>query len=151
MSITHNYDVSVKWLNDRKGVLASEELNGEIEVATPPQFPNGMVGIWSPEHLFTAAVNSCLMTTFLAIAENSRLNYQQFESNASGKLEMIDGKYVMSEVTLRPVVTIENEEDRARAERVLQKSEQNCLISNSITSKIIFEPTVNVLAKSEVI
>lgn len=151
MSITHNYDVSVKWLNDRKGVLASNELNNEIEVATPPQFPNGMEGIWSPEHLFTAAVNSCLMTTFLAIAENSRLNYQQFESNASGKLEMIDGKYVMSEVTLKPVVTIENEEDRARAERVLQKSEQNCLISNSITSKIIFEPTVNVLAKSEVI
>ncbi len=151
MSITHNYDVSVKWLNDRKGVLASEELNREIEVATPPQFPNGMEGIWSPEHLFTAAVNSCLMTTFLAIAENSRLSYQQFESNASGKLEMIDGKYVMSEVTLRPVVTIENEEDRAKAERVLQKSEQNCLISNSITSKIIFEPTVNVLAKSEVI
>ncbi|MBN9481926.1 MAG: osmotically inducible protein OsmC [Bacteroidetes bacterium 43-93] len=151
MSITHNYEVSVKWLNDRKGVLASKELNDEIEVATPPQFPNGMEGIWSPEHLFTAAVNSCLMTTFLAIAENSRLNYQQFESNASGKLEMVDGKYVMSEVTLKPVVTIENEEERARAERVLQKSEQNCLISNSITSKIIFEPTVNVLAKSEVI
>ncbi|MGN6478419.1 MAG: OsmC family protein [Flavipsychrobacter sp.] len=151
MSITHNYEVSVKWLNDRKGVLASKELNDEIGVATPPQFPNGMEGIWSPEHLFTAAVNSCLMTTFLAIAENSRLNYQQFESNASGKLEMVDGKYIMSEVILRPVVTIENEEERARAERVLQKSEQNCLISNSITSKIIFEPTVNVLAKSEVI
>jgi len=35
-----------------------------IEVATLPEFPKGIPGIWSPEHLFTAAVSSCLMTTF---------------------------------------------------------------------------------------
>jgi organic hydroperoxide reductase OsmC/OhrA len=61
---------------DRKGKLCSPELSKEngpcIEVATPPEFPKGMPGIWSPEHLFTAAVSSCLMTTFLAIAENSK-------------------------------------------------------------------------------
>jgi organic hydroperoxide reductase OsmC/OhrA len=52
--------------------MSSPELNNKIEVATPPQFPKGVQGIWSPEHLFTAPVNSCFMTTFLAIAENSR-------------------------------------------------------------------------------
>jgi organic hydroperoxide reductase OsmC/OhrA len=142
MAQEHSYEVSVKWDKDRRGIMTSRELNDAVEVATPPQFPKGIERIWSPEHLFTAAVNSCLMTTFLAIAENSKLEFKSFDSKALGKLEMIDGKYIMSEVTLMPVVTITRPEDKERAERVLQKSEVNCLISNSVKSKIIFQPTV---------
>jgi organic hydroperoxide reductase OsmC/OhrA len=113
-------------------------------VATPPEFPKGMEGIWSPEHLFVAAINSCLMTTFLAIAENSKLLYKSFQSKAVGKLETIDGKYIMSEVTLMPAVIINYEADRERALRILQKSEAACLISNSVKSKIVMQPLIEV-------
>ena len=132
----HFYNVDVKWESDRKGEMSSPELSQNIEVATPPQFPKGMENIWSPEHLFTAAVSSCLMTTFLAIAENSKLDFVNFECNSKGKLEQIDGKFLMTEVILEPVVTIKNESEREKAEKVLQKSEANCLISNSVKSKI---------------
>lgn len=141
-AVEHNYEVSVAWLTDRKGLMTSPELTTSVEVATPPQFPKGMEGIWSPEHLFVAAINSCLMTTFLAIAENSKLEYTSFKSKAIGKLEMVDGKYMMSEVTLMPEIEIADELQRERAERVLQKSETNCLISNSVKSKINFQPSV---------
>ena len=140
----HIYEVSVNWQADRKGVMSSPVLNTKIEVATPPQFPKGMEGIWSPEHLFVAAINSCLMTTFLSIAENSKLEFTSFNSKALGKLEMVDGKYMMSEVTLMPVVTISDEQQKERAERVLQKSEANCLISNSVKSTIIFKPEIKI-------
>ncbi|WP_313100532.1 OsmC family protein [Epilithonimonas sp.] len=132
----HFYNVDVKWKSDRKGEMSSLELSQNIEVATPPQFPKGMENIWSPEHLFTAAVSSCLMTTFLAIAENSKLDFVHFECSSKGKLEQIDGKFLMTEVILEPVVTIKNESEREKAEKVLQKSEANCLISNSVKSKI---------------
>ncbi|HMY22339.1 MAG TPA: OsmC family protein, partial [Chitinophagales bacterium] len=88
--------------------------------------------------------NSCLMTTFLAIAENSKLEYLSFDSKAIGKLEMIDGKYMMSEVELQPEITIANEQDKEKAERVLIKSERACLISNSIKSTIVFNPTITI-------
>ena len=140
----HIYEVSVNWQADRKGVMSSPVLNTKIEVATPPQFPKGMEGIWSPEHLFVAAINSCLMTTFLSIAENSKLEFVSFDSKSVGKLEMVDGKYMMSEVTLMPVVTISDEQQKERAERVLQKSEANCLISNSVKSTIIFKPEIKI-------
>ena len=146
MSQEHFYDVSITWNEDRKGTMRSDVLNSSIEVATPPEFPKGMQGIWSPEHLFVAAINSCLMTTFLAIAENSRLVYNNFESKAIGKLELVDGKYLMSEVVLKPVVILSNEEDREKALKVLHKSEAACLISNSVKSKIILEPEVKVEA-----
>lgn len=144
MNNTHFYQVNVNWEKDRKGIMSSTILPTKIEVATPPEFNKGMEGIWSPEHLLVAAVNSCLMTTFLAIAENSKLEFIDFNSNAVGKLEIVEGKYMISEVVLTPVITINNEENYERALKVLNKSEAACLISNSIKSKIIFEPQIKI-------
>ena len=144
----HYYNVEVNWNTDRKGIMCSPELNKDagscIEVATPPEFPKGIPGIWSPEHLFTAAVSSCLMTTFLAIADNSKLEFVSFSCKSKGKLEQVDGKFIMSEIILEPTVTITDEKDRERTERVLQKSETACLISNSIMSKIVLIPIIKI-------
>ena len=142
MENTHYYDVNIEWESDRKGMLTSSVLDTSLEAATPPEFPKGMPGIWSPEHLLVAAVNSCLMTTFLAIAENSGLEFSKFDSKGTGKLEIIEGKYLISEITLEPEIIIADESKRERAERVLQKAEAACLISNSVKSKIIFKPHV---------
>jgi len=145
---SHYYHVTVQWSEQRKGVMCSPELtrsvegNNCIEVATPPEFPKGMAGIWSPEHLFTAAVSSCLMTTFLAIAENSKLDFKAFKCESKGKLEQTEGRFLMTEVILYPTVTIADEKDRERALRVLQKAEAACLISNSVRSKITMQPVV---------
>jgi organic hydroperoxide reductase OsmC/OhrA len=50
----------------------------------------------------------------------------------------------MTEVILEPTVTILNEKDRERAERVLIKAEAACLISNSIKSKVTMIPRIAV-------
>ena len=144
MNVEHSYEVDVNWVVDRIGILFSPELNDEMQVATPPQFQNGVEKVWSPEHLFTAAVNSCLMTTFLAVAENSKLEFKKFSSKAYGKLEKIDGRYIMSEITLIPSLTIFREEDRDKAIRILNKSEESCLISNSVRSKIVMTAEIKV-------
>lgn len=148
----HHYNVNIVWSKERKGIMCSPELNPAsapsancIEVATPPEFPKGMPNIWSPEHLFTAAVSSCLMTTFLAIAENSNLEFTMFRCESRGILEQLDRKFLMSEVILEPTVVIKNEKDRERALRVLEKSEAACLITNSIKSKVTMIPTIEVV------
>jgi peroxiredoxin-like protein len=150
METAHYYDVNISWESNRKGLMSSPVLNTAIEAATPPEFPKGIPGIWSPEHLLVAAANSCLMTTFLAIAENSNLPFISFDSKASGKLEKVDGKFMISEITLSPVVVMEDESQKERMERVLQKSEAACLISNSLKSKIIFQPEVRIEATHHV-
>jgi organic hydroperoxide reductase OsmC/OhrA len=148
----HYYNVDISWNHDRVGIMCSPELvNGEcgcLEVATPPEFPKGIPGIWSPEHLFTASVSSCLMTTFLSIAENSKLPFVSFTCKSKGKLQPVDGKLVMSEIILEPHVTIKSESDRERAEKILQKSEAACLISNSIKSKVVMKPVITIDIKS---
>ena len=140
----HEYEVNVRWESDRQGIASSPVLPQSIEVATPPEFPKGMAGIWSPEHFFVAAVNSCLMTTFLAIAENSKLEFLHFDSQAVGKLDKVDGKYMMTEVLLKPVLVIANPEQEEKAKRVLEMSERACLISNSVKSTVTMEAVVRV-------
>ncbi len=142
---SHIYNVQLNWVADRIGEVSSPELLTQIDVATPPQFPNGVEGVWSPEHFFTAAVNSCFMTTFLAIAENSKLEFTDFKCFAEGKLEKQDGKYLMTEIVLRPELTIINDSDKEKAERILIKSESACLISNSIKSKVSLVTKIYVL------
>lgn len=143
---SHFYNVDVIWSTGRKGMIGSPELGSGnencIEVATPPEFPHGIAGIWSPEHLFTASISSCLMTTFLSIAENSKLSFSGFKCKSRGKLEKIDGRYLITEIILQPVITIRDEKDREKAERIIYKSEVACLISNSIKSKISMHPLI---------
>ncbi len=50
--MSHQYNVNLKWNEGRVGEVFSPELNSKIEVATPPQFPKGVDGVWSPEHFF---------------------------------------------------------------------------------------------------
>ena len=147
----HTYNVNISWTQDRKGMMCSPELQKNetnetncIEVATPPEFDKGIPKIWTPEHLFTAAVSSCLMTTFLAIAEYSKLELVSFKCGSKGVLEKVDGKFVISEVLLFPEVVIKDESQRERTERILEKSEKACLISNSITSKVSMKIKISV-------
>ena len=144
MSDQHQYQVKLNWIEDRKGILQSDVLNSKIEVVTPPEFPKGITGLWSPEHLFVASVNSCFMTTFLAVAENSKLDFTHFECNAVETLERVEGKFCITEITLSPILTIKDEMLKEKGIRIMEMSEKACLISNSITSKVILQPEVRI-------
>lgn len=141
MEATHYYNTTVKWEEGRLGELSEPTMPG-IKVATPPEFPKGVPNTWSPEHLFVASANICLMTTFLAIAENSKLNFISYSCDGIGKLERVDGKFMISEIELKPRIIVSEEKDIVRAERIIEKSENACLISNSIKTKILLKPEI---------
>lgn len=84
------------------------------------------------------------MTTFLAIAENSTLEFVSFSCKAVGTMESIDGKLMMSEILLKPMVVIHHDAHKEKAIRILKKAEDACLISHSIKSKITMEISIEV-------
>jgi len=133
------YLVSVRWTGEKKGALA---VSGKppVEVATPPEF-KGHEGIWSPEDLYVAAVNSCIMTTFLAFAGREGLAFEEYGSEAEGLLEFVEGKFTFTKIVVRPRIVLRPGEDRAKAEEILHKADRNCLVSNSIRTEVTLEPT----------
>lgn len=138
----HIYNVNLSWKEGRIGTLQSPELDDAIEVATPPQFSGGVGGIWSPEHLFVSSVSSCFMTTFLAIAEFSKLDFENLEVEAVGKLDKVDGKFVVSEIVLKPELMLVEDKHADKAKRIMEKAEAACLISRSIKTEITLKPKV---------
>jgi len=138
----HSYKISLHWQEGRIGMMEADGLEDKIQVATPPEFEKGVAGIWSPEHLYTASVLSCYMTTFLAIAEYSKLEYEDFSCTADGILEKVDGKFLMTEITLKAKVKISDDSKKEKADRIMDKSEAACLISNSIKTKVHLEKEI---------
>lgn len=137
MSHQHYYEVKAEWKNGRKGMLSSPVLNETIECATPPEFPKGEPGIWSPEHLYAAAISSCYLSTFLAIAENFKLEFKQFSCKTVCKLDMVEGKFQITEAEITPELQLENpEQDRDKALKVLEKSKAACLVTNSMKTAV---------------
>jgi peroxiredoxin-like protein len=149
MEEIHQYEVNLKWNHDRKGTLSSPELPQQIEVVTPPDFYKGISGFWSPEHLFVASVVSCFMTTFLGIAENSKLEYINLEIQATGVVDKVEGKFQVTEIILKPKVIIPSNMSTEKATRVIEMAEKNCLISNSI--KTIIHLRSDVIKKANII
>ena len=143
MDDNYFYSTEVEWTKDREGNLCAPVLPC-LHVDAPPEF-KGHEGAWTPEHLFVGAVNSCFMTTFVAIAENSKLEFISFKTAADGKLEKVEGQgFQMTEVTLRAKLVISNERDTERAARILEKAEKHCLISNSIKTAVRLEPRIEI-------
>lgn len=141
MSEVHYYKTGVTWKDGRVGEITEPTLP-TIAVATPPEFPKGVPNYWSPEHLFVASANVCLMTTFLAIAENSKLEFKSFAAEAKGKLEKTDSGFQITEIEITPKIELLNPADNERAKRIIEKSEAHCLISNSMKSKILLHPEI---------
>ena len=65
----------------------------------------------------------------------------------------LDNTYqnLIIEIKLKPVLTIADAADADKALRVIEMSEKNCLISNSITSTVILEPEIVVNAVNEIL
>ncbi|MEE8376219.1 MAG: OsmC family protein [Acidimicrobiia bacterium] len=143
---TADYQVEVQGTGPKTGKLESiHDALPVLEVASPPEF-GGPGGEWSPEHLFVAAISSCLMTTFQAIAAMSGVEVVSYSDRATGRLHRGDDRlYRMESVTLRPTVVIADETKVDRTLRLLNKAESVCLISRSVDSAISLEPTVNVV------
>lgn len=145
---SRDYPVDVRWTSGKAGFAESADGLPSLPFASPPEF-GGEEGLWTPEHLLVASVASCLMTTFLAIAELSKLEVESLEVGGSGHLVRgEDRRYRFDRVTLRPVVGVVGEAAREKALRLLAKAEEVCLITRSLSAEVLMEPRIEVLDAS---
>jgi organic hydroperoxide reductase OsmC/OhrA len=110
-----------------------------IEIGSPPEF-KGEAGVWAPEEMLVAALNACMMLTFVSFARSKRLEFVAYESAAEGLLANVDGKYRIVEVSVRPTLVLRSEADIAAAQTIMAKVKENCFISNSITADVTLDP-----------
>jgi len=135
------FRVKGRWTAAGRGRVEAESVERPIDFSAPPEF-RGEAGFWTPEHLFIAAVASCFITTFRAIAEASRFDPVSLDISVEGVVGKGEGGYEFTHVILSPHLTIREEADRQRAARLLEKTEHSCLVSRSLKSKVTMEPRI---------
>ena len=139
----HEYETSMVWSEGRKGKVEAPGLP-TLDFASPPEF-GGPGGTWTPEHAFVTAATSCILLTFVAIAEFSKLAFRSLSASARGKLEKVEGeglRFTSIDVELR--VEVGSEADIARAERLVQKAEASCLVSKSLKTPVRVKAEIRV-------
>ena len=132
------YRNNLVWDTARRG-RTSAPGKPDIEIGSPPEF-KGEAGVWAPEEMLVAALNACMMLTFVAFAQGKKLEFVAYESAAEGLLENVDGKYRIVEVSVRPIVILNSEADIAAARTIMAEVKANCFISNSITADVKLAP-----------
>lgn len=146
MESTHEYRVEAIGADGRNGVVHAEGILPAISFSPPPEFL-GETGRWTPEHFLVASVASCFISTFEGMAQNSHFDFGSLRMAAEGALANENGGWRFTEIRLRPVVTVQKEEDHDRAVRLLEKAEKSCLIARSLQCKVVLFSAVKIEEK----
>jgi len=96
-----------------------------------------------PEAAFVAALSSCHMLTFLALASNRGFVVDNYEDNAIGLLEKnAGGKLAVTRVELRPKIVFGGDKQPTLADLdwLHEKAHRECFIANSVTTDIKVTP-----------
>ena len=144
MDTTHKYHALAWWTSGQTGLVKSDSAPNAIHFSAPPQF-GGLDGRWTPEDLLLAALAGCFVTTFRVIAGHSKFEYIDLLVEAEGAVGKAESGYSFSEITLRPTLTIHDEEKRDWALKLLQKTKAACLVSKTLATTPALEPKVEVV------
>lgn len=136
------YRNNLVWSTGRRG-RTSAPGKPDIEIGSPPEF-KGDPGVWAPEEMLVAALNACMMLTFVSFAQSKGLEFVAYESAAEGLLANVDGKYRIVEVDVRPTLALRSHADVAVARTIMAEVKENCFISNSITADVKLAPQFRV-------
>lgn len=108
--------------------------------AAGPAIPAGTVGADTvdPEEAVVAALASCHMLFFLALAAKRGLSIDRYEDAPAGVLESKDGATQFTTITLAPQVTWGGDAPDAEVIAALHKdAHKRCYIANSLKSTVV--------------
>jgi organic hydroperoxide reductase OsmC/OhrA len=154
MAATHTYDVTVEWTGDLgsgpdgyRSFSRAHEVLGDgkapIAASSDPAF-RGDPTRWNPEELLVASVAQCHMLWYLHLCAVNRVVVTGYADHAHGVMTMdpSGGGGQITEVTLRPEVTVAEASMAAKARSLHDDVNAVCFIARSVNFPITHVPVV---------
>lgn len=146
MAELHSYPVALSWHGSTgegyaayprehrvvPGGLAGMRMSSDPHFGGDPALPN-------PEHLLVMAASSCQLLSFLAVAARARLDVVGYADSAEGTMREGDSPMSLSEIALRPVVTLAADSRLDQLQRLTRIAHEQCFIANSLRSHLTIE------------
>ena len=149
------YTATVSWQRDGRTFVDDDYSRGHhwefdgglvIPASASPDIvplPKSVAENVDPEEAFVAALSSCHMLFFLAIAAKRGFRIDSYKDHAIGSMTKNDhGKLAMTRVVLRPEIAFSGDKQptREQIEKIHRQSHDQCFIANSVTTEVIIEP-----------
>jgi organic hydroperoxide reductase OsmC/OhrA len=143
---THHFEAQVSWRAGGEGVTAGThrvQFAGRppLDLAAAPQY-RGDPSRLNPEELFVAALTSCQLLSFLSLAGRAGVSVLAYEDRPLGTLAVADRKMRMTDVLLRPRITVAAGTDEAKVRGLVESAHEVCFIANSVACPVRLEPEV---------
>ncbi|PMG79663.1 peroxiredoxin [Shewanella sp. 10N.286.51.B7] len=109
-----------------------------VNASSAPEYKGNEAKV-NPEESLLAALSSCHMLTFLAIAHLKRLTVETYTDNAKAELGKNEsGKLSVTKMCLNPQVIFADgvEVSQEVLQKIHDKAHANCFIANSINSEV---------------
>jgi organic hydroperoxide reductase OsmC/OhrA len=140
------HKANIKWSRDGKDFTYKTysrdhvwTLNGNDVPASATTAYLGNPNRVDPEAALVAALSSCHMLTFLALAANKGFVVESYEDAAVGHLEKnAQGKLAVTRVELHPKIAFGGAKQPAAADldALHEKAHKECFIANSVTTDV---------------
>ena len=150
MAAIHHFEARLVWRAGGEGVTTGNHRvefanRPPLEVSGAPQY-RGDPSRLNPEELFVASLASCQALTYLALAGRAGVSVLAYEDSAQGTMTIADKKMRMTEVLLRPRITIAAGSDQDKARALVDAAHDGCFIANSVACTVRAEPEIVVAA-----
>ncbi|MBK7887143.1 MAG: OsmC family protein [Bacteroidetes bacterium] len=152
MAKEHSYKLTLKWTGntghgtsdyksyERSHIIQSEQ-KVDIAASSDPAF-RGDKTKHNPEELLIASLSGCHMLWFLHLCADAGVIVIDYEDHPTGTMiELETGGGRFKEVTLHPVVTLQNKEFAGKLNALHQRAHDLCFIANSVNFEVTHQPT----------
>ncbi|MBK9401853.1 MAG: OsmC family protein [Bacteroidetes bacterium] len=153
MSKEHSYQLTLKWTGntgggtsdyksyERSHIIQSEQ-KVDIAASSDPAF-RGDKTKHNPEEFLLASLSGCHMLWFLHLCADAGVIVIDYEDHPTGTMiELETGGGRFKEVTLHPVVTLQNKEFAGKLNALHQRAHELCFIANSVNFEVTHQASV---------
>lgn len=139
----YEFKTECQWVEGKKGISKGIHKQ-DIEIGCPPEF-GGEKEYWSPEHLFVAAIEVCIMTTFIWLLKKNNLNIISYQSKARGKAHMVGVDFIFSEIEIKPTIEINTSHIKDKIHTLIIDAGKQCMVSQSSKCNVILRPSIKII------
>jgi organic hydroperoxide reductase OsmC/OhrA len=147
---THRYRTVCTWSGttaggydtyDRTHSIVAPPARHELTLSADPAFL-GDPGLLDPEQLLLASASSCQLLSFLAVAARARITVLAYRDDAEAVMPPAPVPTRITEIRLRPEITVASDVDEDRIHRLVQVAHHECFIANTVSCTIDVRATV---------
>ena len=146
---SHRYETRLNWSGstglgwdnyDRLHSASAPPAEQEIRITTGES--HGDPSVLNPEQLLVMSASSCQMLSFLHLAAKARIDVVEYVDEATGVMPEDDLPLRITEITLRPRITVAGDASEERVHKLVHTAHEHCFIANSLNSLITIETSV---------